>query len=170
LNQRYATAGDNGPFKGFKFSLFDGGMHVPALVHWPGRVKRGQVISELTMSMDILPTICEASGAPIPGGIDGASVLNVLTKSAKSPHEALFWNQGGQLAVRKGRWKLVLNGRLFDRRPDGQNPLPGDDAVWLSGLEKDPGESRNLRHMNPNIADELSTLAYSWQATLKDKK
>jgi arylsulfatase A-like enzyme len=165
IDQQYATAGDNGVYKGFKFSLFDGGHHVPALASWPARFG-GRSIAEPVMSMDILPTVCQAAGAPLPGGLDGAGILPLITGGSKAPHEYLFWTQDGQLAVRRGRWKLVINGRLWDRRPDGYQPLAGEDAVWLSDLQEDPGETRNLRRKQPSIADELATAVEKWRRTL----
>jgi arylsulfatase A-like enzyme len=168
LNQEFATAGDNAPFKGFKFSLFDGGTHVPAFIHWPAALPRPAVNREPVQSMDILPTALAAAGLKPPGGMDGASLLPVLREGAKSPHEALYWTQGGQTAVRRGDWKLVLNGRLYDRRPEGGKPLEGEDAAWLSNLAEDPGEARNLRRLHPNLVDELSTLAAQWKKTLPE--
>ncbi len=168
LHQEFATAGDNGVFKGFKFSLFDGGHHVPACVSWPARIPKGGAIKELAMSMDILPTICNAAGAAIPAGVDGSDILPVAASGAKSPHDALYWFQAGQLAIRRGKWKLVINGRLYDRRPDGAQPLKGEDAIWLSDLETDPGETKNLRRVHPNVVDELQTMAEKWRATLPE--
>ncbi|MEN6607077.1 MAG: sulfatase-like hydrolase/transferase [Bryobacteraceae bacterium] len=165
LNQEYAAAGDNGVYRGFKFSLFDGGMHVPAVMSWPARFRGGVRTGEVVMSMDILPTVCRAIGATA-SGMDGSDILDVAVGTAKSPHEAIYWNQGGQLAVRKGRWKLVINGRTFDRSPEGSNPLPGDDAMFLSNLESDPQETKNLRRLHPNLADELATLAARWKESL----
>jgi arylsulfatase A-like enzyme len=169
LNQEFATAGQNGVFRGFKFSLFDGGMHVPAMMSWPGHIPAGQKLSEQVMSMDILPTLCRATGAPVPAGakFDGSDILDVVTAKAKSPHQALFWSQGKQLAVRRGKWKLVINGQLHDRSDEGNKPLTGEDALFLSNLEEDPGESKNLRRTNPNIVDELATLVQQWRTTLR---
>ena len=93
--------------------------------------------------------------------------MHVVAAKAKSPHQALFWNQGGQLAVRRGKWKLVINGQLFDRTPEGNKPLTGEDALFLSNLEEDPAESKNLRRANPNLVDELATLAQQWRTTLR---
>lgn len=168
LNQNYATAGDNGPFKGFKFSLFDGGTHVPALMHWPARLRGGRTVDGLAQSMDILPTALASAGLPAPAGLDGKPLLELLD-GGPPPHEALFWFQYGQTAVRRGPWKLVINGKLFDRRPEGNQPLTGDDALWLSNLDDDPGESRNLRHLHPELADELATMAARWRETLPQK-
>jgi arylsulfatase A-like enzyme len=165
LKNNYATAGDNSPYKGFKFSLFDGGTHVPAFIHWPGRIRKPVEIRESVQSMDILPTALAAAGLEQPQGLDGASLLPVLS-GQRSPHDALFWTNTGQVAVRRGPWKLVINGRLYDRRPEGNQPLTGNDALWLSNLQEDPGESRNLRAQHPNLVDELSTLANRWHGSL----
>jgi len=163
LNQDFAHAGSNGPFRGFKFSLFDGGMHVPGIMSWPGTIPPRQQIHELAMSMDILPTLCKAAGALLPDGytVDGSDILPVAASQAKSPHPSIFWAQNGQLATRKGKWKLVLDGALHDRTEDG-GKMKGDDAVFLSNLEVDPGETTNLRHKHPEVVDDLSTGLHRW--------
>jgi arylsulfatase A-like enzyme len=165
LNQQYATAGSNGPFRGFKFSLFDGGMHVPGFVHWPARLKP-RTAPHLAQSMDILPTAIDAAGLDAPEAFDGLSLLPVLVDNAPSPHQELLWANDGQLAVRRGPWKLVINGRTFDRSPEGNKPLAGEDALFLSNVAEDPGESRNQRKVHPNLVDELATLAQKWKESL----
>lgn len=165
LNQEYATAGSNGKYRGFKFSCFDGGLHVPGFVHWPARVKPGR-LDQLAQSMDILPTALAAAGVSAPDGMDGFSLLPTLTQGAPSPHEALFWSSMNQLAVRRGKWKLVVGGRDYGRTPDGGKPLTGEDALFLSNLDEDPGETKNLRRAHPNLVDELATLVNRWNDSL----
>lgn len=169
LGQKPATAGDNSPYRGFKFSLFDGGMHVPAIMSWPGRIPAGQTISEVAMTMDIAPTALAAAGGtpPSPGWFDGSNILPVATAKAASPHAAIFWEQAQQSAVRKGKWKLVVNGTTYDRSAQGNQPLTGEDAVFLSDLEQDPGETTNLRRRNPQVADELITLLEKWRKDVR---
>ena len=167
LDGNFATAGDNGVFKGFKFSVFDGGMHVPGFVSWPARIRRGAWTDQWAMSMDILPTICRATGAAVPPRVDGSDILDTLVDGAPSPHKSLYWSQGGQLATRRGPWKLVVNGRLYDRRANGDKPLEGEDSVWLSNLDDDPGETRNLRRVHANLVDELLTDLYRWRDALR---
>ena len=171
LNQQPATAGKNTPFRGFKFSTFDGGMHVPALVNWPGHVPKGKFLDEIVMTADILPTVCHLTGAQLPADrtIDGHNIWPVLTQGARSTHDYLCWTEGPQLAIRRGKWKLVMHGVVHDGTPAGERPLEGDDAVFLSNLEEDPGESRNLRHEHPEIADELQTLAQQWRESVQSK-
>ena len=165
LNQKPATAGRNGKFRGFKFSTFDGGMHVPAIVNWPGKVAAGARNQEVLMTADVLPTVCAATGASLPGDrtIDGHSILPVLNQGAKSPHPFVAWSNGQQLAIRKGPWKLVLNGIPYDGTPDGDKPLTGEDAVFLSNVDEDPGETQNLRRKQAGIVDELQTLVARWR-------
>ncbi len=167
LNRESASAGKNTPFRGFKFSVFDGGMHVPGLMSWPGTIPKGQTIHEVVMTADILPTICAAAGVNLPADrvIDGRNALPIAVSGAPSAHDAVYWANGHQLAVRQGKWKLVIDGIVYDGTPEGNKPLQGDDAVFLSNLDDDPGESRNLRHEHPEIVDRLSTAAHQW---LKD--
>jgi arylsulfatase A-like enzyme len=169
LNGQPATAGVNKPYRGYKFSLFDGGMHVPAIASWPGTIPKGRTVSELATTMDIFPTVCRAAGAELPSGyaIDGRDVLPVASGGGRSSHEAIFWASGKQMAVRRGKWKLVMNGLTYDGTEAGRTPPTGDDALFLSDLEADPGETRNLRRMNPQLVDELSTLAHKWHAGLQ---
>src|SRR5262249_46869155 len=116
LNQQPATAGSNEPFRGSKFSAFDGGMHVPMIMHWPGVVPEANVVNEIGSHLDLLPTIATAAGAAFPAGraLDGFDALPLALSGARSQHDAIFWSQGGQLAVRRGPWKLVQNGKTYD--------------------------------------------------------
>ena len=165
LNGKAATAGRNKPYRGYKFSTFDGGMHVPALVNWPGRVPAGKRNDEILMTADVLPTVCGLTGAAVPTDrtMDGRDVWKVLTEGQGSPHEFVAWANGPQLAIRKGRWKLVLNGIEHDGTAEGEKPLTGEDAVFLSDVVSDPGERRNLRRVEPGVADELQTLVNKWR-------
>ena len=170
LNQKPATAGNNAPFRGNKFSAFDGGMHVPMVMSWPGMIPKGQVLRQVGNHVDLLPTICKAVGVTLPTDrtMDGFDALPIATAGAKSNHDAIYWSSGGQLAVRRGNWKLVKNGKVFDGTPDGNKPLEGDDAIFLSNVDEDPGESKNLRHKYPAVADELLTMAEQWQVNVKN--
>jgi arylsulfatase A-like enzyme len=171
LNQKPATAGNNAPFRGNKFSAFDGGMHVPMIMNWPGVVRGSQVVREVGSHLDLLPTICAATGAAPPGDrtMDGFDALPLATAAAKSKHEAIYWSSGGQLAARRGPWKLVKDGKTFDGTPNGNKPLTGDDALFLSNLEDDPGESVNLRHKHADVADELATAMAQWAVEVKNQ-
>jgi arylsulfatase A-like enzyme len=100
--------------------------------------------------------------------VDGSDILTVAASQAKSPHPDLFWAQNGQLATRRGRWKLVLDGVLHDRSANG-GKMTGDDAVFLSNLDEDPGEMTNLRRKHPDVVDELSTSLHRWFEAINHK-
>jgi arylsulfatase A-like enzyme len=170
LDQQPATAGSNRPFRGNKFSVFDGGMHVPMIMHWPGVIPRGTV-NEIGSHLDLLPTVAKAAGASLPADrtLDGFDALPLATSGARSPHEAIYWSQGGQLAVRRGPWKLVQNGVTYDGTPQGNQPLTGEDAVFLSNLAQDPGETANLRRQHPQMVDELMTATQRWLDAVKKR-
>jgi len=121
------------------------------------------------MTADVLPTICHLTGTAASKDrmIDRRNIWPLLNGGAPSPHEYVAWSEGPQLAIRKGKWKLVLNGVTHDGTPEGNRPLQGDDAVFLSNLDNDPGENKNLRHEHSEIVDELQTLAYQWEKNVE---
>jgi len=162
IEERAGLGGSNRPFRGFKFSLFDGGIRVPAIASWPGEIPAGAVSDEPAASMDLFTTLAKIAGAELPRDrvIDGKDILPLLASDAPSPHEALFWKRYNQLAVRRGDWKLVLNGALALGE---KHRLEGSDRVFLSNLSEDPGETRNLRSRKPRLADELAQLARRWE-------
>jgi len=170
LNQKVPTAGVNLPYRGFKFSDFDGGMHVPGLVNWPGKIPAGQVSDELVLITDVLPTFAKLIGAQIPTDrtIDGFDFWPVVTENAHSKHEYLCWADGPQLAVRYGKWKLVLNGVLHNGTQDGDRPLAGDDAVFLSDLSDNPGETVNRASQYPEVVDQLKTYVQNWRKSVEE--
>lgn len=143
--------------KGHKFSLFDGGIRVPALMSWPRRIPAGQVSDAVGAAMDIFPTFLRAAGGdPARYELDGADVLPMVSAGAPSPHGDVFWEMGKQTAVRRGRWKLVLNGQLVEGTP------PEDD-VFLADLDADMAERVNLRERHPDIVRELTAAALRWR-------
>jgi len=150
--------GSAGIFRGHKFSLFEGGVRMPAIMTWPERIEAGQTCEKVGAMMDILPTFLGIAGGNALE-VDGSDVLPMVTSDAPSPHGRLFWEHNEQLAVRQGKWKLVLNGRL-----DPSQGVP--DPVHLSDLEADPGERTNLAGEQPELASELMTAAQEWQKSL----
>ena len=155
--------GTSGKLKGHKFSLYEGGIRMPALMSWPGRIPGGQVSNEICASMDIFPTLLKAAGGdPTEYELDGMDIMPVVAEGAQNPDREIFWEMGKQTAVRRGKWKLVLNGRLVEGAP------PEDD-VHLSDLEADMAEQRNLKDECPEIADDLQAAAESWRAKLEER-
>ncbi|MFQ6096819.1 MAG: sulfatase-like hydrolase/transferase [Armatimonadota bacterium] len=152
--------GTTGMLKGHKFSLYEGGIRMPALMAWPARIPPGQVIGEVGAAMDVFPTFLKAAGGdPAQYDLDGEDVLPMVTEGAPSPHGEIFWEQGDQTAVRRGKWKLVLNGQLVEGAPP-------EDAVHLSDLEQDMGERRNLKDDFPEVTAELKAAAEAWRADM----
>ena len=150
--------GSAGVFRGHKGSLFEGGIREPAILTWPSAFKAGQTCNEMCASMDILPTFLDAIDCPLPEdtAIDGESLLPMLASQGASPHERLYFDYAGQLAVREGPWKLVLDGKLDFSRTQS-------DPVHLSNLDDDPGERVNLVEKEPKIARRLTEDVRAWQ-------
>ena len=148
-----------GPYRGAKFSLFEGGIRVPAIVSLPGVVPAGQVRDQLATAVDWLPTIAEVTGAKLPGTkIDGKSLLPLIQSGDAPPaHKVFHWQLGKQWAVREGSWKLIGNPRDTDREF-----LEGEDAVFLSDLGEDISERKNLRREHPETVERLTRLHDEW--------
>lgn len=153
--------GTSGIFKGHKFSLFEGGIRIPAILSWPKKIPQ-QVIDTPHIAADIFPTILEACGGSVSDyDLDGKSLMPLIEGTDDPQHEYLFWEMEGQTAVRKGRYKLVINGRL-EEFSEVQNEL------FLSDLENDPGEKVNLAEALPEICKELKNAALSWRSGIEE--
>lgn len=159
--------GSAGPYRGAKFSMFEGGLRVPAIISWPGRLEAGGVRDQLAHGSDWFPTIAALCGVPLPDEpIDGKSLVKVLEdKDADSPHDVLHWATVGgkklQWAVRKGDWKLIGNPR-DPSLPTGAT-LP--DHV-LVNLAEDPGEQHNRVEEEPETFAALKALHEAWARSL----
>lgn len=142
---------NNGALRDFKQSVYEGGIRVPFIVRWPGKLPEGAVCDEPVISLDIVPTICAAVGARLPDDrvYDGKNMLPVLRAQTKKPlHKILFWEDGvKQWAVREGKWKL-----LFNR----------EGSLELYDLEGDIGEQNNLAKQNPEIVKRLQRAYTAW--------
>lgn len=153
--------GTPGGLKGHKFSLYEGGIRVPGIFCWPGQIPGGQVIDEPCAAMDVFPTLLKiAGGDPGKYTLDGMDVMGVLTEGEKTPHDVIYWEMEGQTALRRGDYKLVLNGRLVEE----ETPK---EPVFLADLSKDPGETVNLAEKLPELTKALTEEALSWRAGLE---
>ncbi len=150
--------GSNAPFRGFKGSLFEGGIRMPALMSWPGVIPAGTVIGEPGQTMDIMPTFLHWAGGSSPGA-DGSNVEEMVVHGGSSPHRELFWEYFEQTAVRRGDWKLML-------RPRDALNEPAVAHRWLSNLKEDPKEQRNWLDQAPQQAAELEASVKAWSATM----
>ncbi|MFC1634735.1 arylsulfatase [Planctomycetota bacterium] len=153
----------NGPLKGIKRDLYEGGIRVPTIARWPGRIQAGSRSEHISAFWDILPTFAELAGAPVPKGIDGISMVPALTGKSQKQHEFLYWefHEGSsKQAVRIGDWKAV---RLTPSRP-----------IELYNLKSDIGERNDITDKHPDIVarareifDKVRTDADIWP--LKNK-
>jgi len=116
-------AADNAPLRGRKGQMFEGGIRVPCIVRWPGKIPAGTTSNEFLTSLEIFPTLCSATGAVPPKGLklDGFDMLPVLQSKKKSPRKEMFWQRRLDKGARVGHWKWVESSRgngLFDLRTD----------------------------------------------------
>ena len=143
---------NNGALRDFKQSVYEGGIRVPFIVRWPGKLPKGTVCDVPVISPDAMPTICAAAGAALPDDrvYDGRNMLPTLRGRMKGPlHKALFWDDGvKQWAVREGKWKL-----LFNR----------EGSLELYDLKADISEKNNLVKQRPEIVKRLQQTYTDWK-------
>ncbi len=135
-------------FRGGKGNLYEGGLRIPFMVRWPGKIKPGQVSDLLCCQTDVLPTLTELAGVKAPAGIDGHSILPELlgagaTGRKQPQHEFLYWEFGSQTAVRMGDWKAIQPGKkrsweLYDLSKDisEKNDVAADHPELLAKIQK----------------------------------
>jgi len=142
----------NGPLRGYKRDLYEGGMREPMLARWPGKIKAGSRSEHISAFWDVMPTIAALTGAKTPANIDGISFLpTLLSQKGQQQHDYLYWEfheQKGRQAVRKGNWKLVCY----------QVQDPAKATTELYDLGSDIGETKNVAGLHPEIVEELSAL------------
>jgi arylsulfatase A-like enzyme len=135
----------SGAVRGTKRDLYEGGIRVPTIANWKGRIRPGQVSDFAWAFWDFLPTAAEVAGVKPPAGTDGISILPALTGRPQKPHEYLYWEffEGGfQQAVRQGDWKLVRQAPRL--------------KVELFDLKTDLTESRDVAAQHPDVVAKLS--------------
>jgi N-acetylgalactosamine-6-sulfatase len=165
-NAGHSGVGSPGPFRGRKRSLYEGGVRLPFLVRWPGHVPAGKVDNQSVLSgADLLPTVCRMAGVRLPEGYhgDGEDRLDVLLGNPTARTKPLLWewrfniagptlNRSPMLAIRDGKWKLLLN--------------PDRSRVELYDIPADPSELNNLAERHPEVVERLASTVLSWQKTL----
>ncbi|MBQ9227955.1 MAG: sulfatase-like hydrolase/transferase [Eubacterium sp.] len=154
--------GTTGKFSGHKFSLFEGGIRIPALLSW-GQHLVPDTIDAPYIATDIFPTVLEACGGnPEDYELDGQSLLPLLRSGEDCTHDYLFWEMEGQTAVRYKNYKLVINGKLTENE--------GERApVWLSDLSVDPGEKHNLANEYPELCQKMQAAAMNWRQGIETR-
>lgn len=153
---RGSSVACNAPFSGRKCDLWEGGIRVPMLFQWRGRLPEGVVYEKPVIQLDILPTALEAAGVPVrpADNLDGISLLPYLLEAkASDPHEALYWRFGEVWAIRRGNWKL---GRAWWNKNGSE----------LFDLSVDRGEVSGLSGTEPGTRHELLEMWQKWNAAL----
>ncbi len=170
-------AGSAGPLREGKATTWEGGVRVPFIARWPGRIPAGRICREPAMTIDLLPTIAKLAGGELPSHpIDGRDIWPLLAgeRGAKSPHEAFWFYWGQELhAIRSGPWKLHFAHPYVKPVPPGAAGKPGvmtQPKIELSlfNLEKDVRESKNVAGQNPEVVTRLKALADKARAELGD--
>jgi arylsulfatase A-like enzyme len=153
------TTSGNAPLRGYKAQVWEGGIRVPFIVQWKGKLPARKVFSPPVVSLDIVPTVLAAVGcaAKPEDKLDGVDLLPYLSgEKPGRPHDALYWRFHTKQAIRSGDWKLVR-----DR---------GQDRWELYDLADDIGESKDLAGKMPDKVKELDAAWQAWNAQLQAPK
>jgi arylsulfatase A-like enzyme len=167
----------NIPYRGHKFDVWEGGVRVPFIMHWPDQVPAGKTFDGIVSLMDVFPTFAKVANATMPGNLDGVDLMPFIQgKKTGHPHDTLCWQQkvwakpnerkptpgpaypqpAYNMAIRSGDWKAIK----LDQSFDGTN----DSRPWeLYDLSRDPAELNDLATEFPEKVKELSATFFAWQ-------
>lgn len=173
-------AGSAGPLRESKATVYDGGIRVPCLARWSGKIPAGQVVQQPAIMMDWFPTIARLTATTLPERkIDGRDLWPVLSqRDAPAPHEALFfYYHDGQLqGMRSGSWKLLFPHEVIstENTPAGQDGQAGRNvrraiSLELYDLSTDVGERQNVAEQHPDVVQRLLKLADAMRDELGDQ-
>ncbi|MFN0112131.1 MAG: sulfatase, partial [Blastocatellia bacterium] len=165
-NAAHSGVGSAGPFRGRKRSLYEGGVRVPFIMRWPGKIPAGRVDdTSVVAGVDLLPSLAKLTGLSLPKthALDGEDRSAVWLGQASARTKPLLWewrfaiagdifHRSPMLAIRDGDWKLLLN--------------PDRSRVELYDLPRDPAQLNNLADKHPDLVKRLSEQALAWQKTL----
>lgn len=145
---------DNGPLRGGKGVLFEGGIRVPCIVRWPGVIPRGMVCDELLTTLEIYPAVCGAAKVKPPSGVvlDGSDMTRVLAGKEPSPRNEMFWERRGDRAARAGEWKWLQS-------PQGSG---------LFDLSADIGEKNDLSKEKRDVLREMRSRFAAWRKQMAE--
>jgi arylsulfatase A len=175
-------AGSAGPFREGKGTVWEGGVRVPCIVSWPGRIPENTETDQPAMAIDLFATIARLISAQLPTHkIDGSDIWPLLSNTTEEVNQErpyfFYYNVNDLLAVRQGRWKLYLpqEYRTLGGRPGGTNGIPAKYemrpmALSLYDLEDDPGERNNLAPAHPEVVRQLEKLVASMREDLGDDR
>lgn len=154
-NHQFKNISNNGPLRGQKAEVYEGGHRVPFIARWPGKIAEDSESHKTTMTMDLFPTLAHMANASVPVEkiVDGINLSPLLFENKPLPERTLFWKMDDEIAVRKGPWKLVKI---------------ADSPAELYNLDKDLGESKNLAKEEVEITNELWTAYLNWEKEMAE--
>ena len=144
----------NGPLRGRKAQMFEGGIRVLAAVRWPGRIPAGKVNDEFLAALEVLPTLAGVAGAALPGGVilDGFDMLPVLRGKVASERKEMYWQRRDDKAARYENWKWVES----------------EKGSGLFDLSKDIGERNDLSEVQPQMLKKMKSRWAAWRKEMND--
>ncbi len=156
----FGGGGNSGIYRGAKFSFFEGGIRVPAIISWPEKIKQGEVRDQMCVNVDWLPTILDFSQINYQENeFEGKSLKQVITNNDSSPHDVFWWwDNENRWAVRKGDWKLLKN--PID--PTQKTQVETVNSYFLINLESNPNELVNVAKEYPDKVEELVNEYNNW--------
>lgn len=150
--------GNAGILRGSKFSLFEGGIRVPAAISWPAKITAGEVRNQVSVNADWMPTLADLCEIDLDKkDLDGKSLISIINNNnSKSNHEKFCWQKGKSWAARNGEWKLLSNPVIHLKEFELK------DSLFLVNLKEDPGEMTNLATKFPKKVKELESQYENW--------
>lgn len=157
-----AGPGSSGGLRGKKGQIWEGGHRVPAIAYWPGKIKPA-VTDEAAIGMDLMPTMVTMAGAKLPDGhkLDGVNLLPLMTEGKTLGERTLAWEFKGNMAYRKGPWKLV-------RTTKGKGKKAQAAGIFLFNLAKDRNEKTNLADTEPERTKSMTRALDAWYKQVTD--
>jgi arylsulfatase A-like enzyme len=159
------TASMNLPLAGYKYTLYEGGIRVPMIIHWPSKLPSGVVCDQITSALDILPTCLDASNLEIPKKLYGIRLLSHLQEGDRKwpEREMLFFEFDDQFAVIDSDYKLLKTKEIVLSYNNSKSIWPyEDDSPRLYNLKQDPGERVDLSENQPEIVKRLMCEYEKW--------
>jgi len=145
---------DNAPLRGGKSQMWEGGLRVPCIVRWLGRIPTGTVCREFLTSLEVFPTLVRAAGGRLPEGVvlDGFDMTDILAGRQKSPRSEMFWERRGDRAARVDNWKWIESAR----------------GTGLFNLTEDIGEQRDLSQQKPDMLRRVKERFVAWKRRMDE--
>ena len=162
----FGGGGSAGPYRGSKFSLFEGGIRVPSIISYPKKVPTNEVRDQMALNIDWLPTIADYCNIKtLPDNIEGKSLKKTIGKNSDTPHHQFIWKSGASWAIRQGDWKLIG----YPQDESGKGELNADkDLLFLVNIKQDCSEMTNLAQRHPDKVKELSEAYLKWKFASQD--